>query len=205
MVLYILIIISVVAIVLAEYFKKKYTIPASLTRRFVHSITALVAAVGPYYVSKTYIVLISVLFALGLIVAKKNKFLSSINDVERTTYGDVYLPLGVALSALIFLPTNIIMFVFGVLVMALADPLAGLVGEHYGKNFIKIFNNKKSLEGSTAFFVATMVISIILFHVIGIKIIIVASVLTFIELISVFGLDNLILPIMGSLLAFYIF
>jgi len=147
-----------------------------------------------------------------------------VHSIERKTLGELYFPIGVALSAFIFLPAsaptlvsgqaNIVLFQFGVLVMGFADTTAAIIGVHYGKHkftFVdpraKIFGagaSKKSVEGSSAFFVTTFLI-LLFFNFFSIEIklsgfLVLPIVLSFLELILSFGLDNLILPVVASFL-----
>jgi dolichol kinase len=82
----------------------------------------------------------------------------------------------------------------GVVITAVGDGFAGIVGYHFGR--MKIGN--KSLEGALAFFVST---SLVLFPFLGSKAFLVALAGTLVELFSKRIDDNFLLPLVGSLVA----
>ena len=187
-------------IAIAELLKRKFSLPTALTRRFAHATTAIVAGIAPLFVTQTEIIVVSIVFAAILLFDRRFRMFSAIHPVERRTFGDVFLPLGVAGSALLFLPNTIAAFQFGIFVMGIADALAGVVGEKFGKHPVRIFNNTKSLEGSAVFFIATLVITIFFVTAPIHQILFIVAVLTATEFFAVYGLDNLILPILGGFL-----
>ena len=96
-----------------------------------------------------------------------------------------------------------------ILIMALCDPLAALIGEHYP--IAKIKSLSKSLGGSLAFWILAFLLScfILLYsHLFNTKditwvAIFIATIATITELYSKRGLDNLFIPI-AVLLAMYV-
>ncbi len=200
MAFFVFLFISCLLLIAVEIIKRKYEKSSNVTRRFAHVGAALIAFLSPLFVSKSLIVIACLGFAGFLLLARRTTLFSSIQGVRRTTLGEIFLPLGEALTALAFLPTGIREFQYGVLVMGLSDPLAGLIGEKFGKHEITIFGNKKSVEGSCAFFSCTLLITLIFFPVLGYQLIIIPLILTFIEFLLGYGVDNLVLPIIGAYL-----
>lgn len=187
-----------------EVAKKHFKLSADITRKATHVGAALIAAASPLFLS-SFVIVISCLFFAGLLfIGRSSNLFSSIHDVKRKTYGAVFLPLGEAISAIVFLPQGIREFQFGVLVMGISDPLASLVGERFGSHQITVFGNKKSLEGSLALFLSALVITFIFFPVFGLPLILIPLILTFVELVLGYGFDNLVLPVVGALLLKYI-
>lgn len=184
----------------AEFLKRKFSLPSVFTRRAIHIGTAIVAGVAPIFVTKGEIFWVSIIFALVLFIGRIYHLFPAIHSVERNTFGEVYLPLGVAFTALFFLPQNIQAFQFGIFIMGISDAIGGLVGEKFGKHTLNIFGNKKTMEGSLAFFVVSLVLTAIYAPLISYKLILVPAILTLVELCFVYGLDNLILPLVGALL-----
>jgi phytol kinase len=129
----------------------------------------------------------------------KNTF-SSIHSVERKTFGEIFLPMGVIICALIFLPDKAVQFQFGILIMGISDALASIVGGKYGKHGFKIFGHKKSLEGSGAFLISSLIIVFFFTGKLGGNIIFIPVILTLVESFLILGLDNLILPMVGAYL-----
>ena len=137
-----LILTSCALIASVEVFKRRFSIPTFYTRRVIHMGTAVVAGIAPWFVTKDELVIVSIIFAVFLLAVHFSSLLSAIHDVERKTFGDVYLPLSVALSAQLFLPDHLTAFQFGIFVMGISDPLAGIIGERFGKHHFVFFNNK---------------------------------------------------------------
>lgn len=192
--------ISTTFLLAVEIAKRKLSLSPSITRRVSHIGAALIATVSPLFISKNLIVFACLGFAVVMFLSLRTSFFSSIHPVRRKTFGEVFLPLGEALSAAIFLPQAVPSFQYGVLVMGLSDAFAGFVGEKYGKHQINIFNNRKSLEGSLVFLLATMLITFIFVPNLGLHLILIPLILTFVELILGFGMDNLVIPILAAFL-----
>lgn len=117
--------------------------------------------------------------------------------------GEILFPLGIALSALVFLPDALRAFQFGVLVLTFSDAFAAFFGSRYGKRKIRIGKHEKSLEGTIVFFLTTVVIGMF-FGVSPIQMVPSAAALALVELVLVFGLDNIALPLLAGF-AFYFF
>jgi dolichol kinase len=114
------------------------------------------------------------------------------------------LALAIFLSA--FLTHNKIFFALAILEVSIADGLAAVAGITYGKNWdYKIFKHKKTVIGSMVFWIATVCIfgagllpehSIISFQNYYIILLLVPPAFTLAENLSVFGLDNLVIPLL---------
>jgi len=84
--------------------------------------------------------------------------------------------------------------------MGLSDALAGFVGERFGRHNIVFLGNKKSAEGSTAFFICTLILTVLFLPTLGYHVVLIPAILTVVEFSMTFGLDNLVLPILGAAL-----
>jgi phytol kinase len=155
-----------------------------------------------FFVSAEIIVSLCLGFGLVLFFSKKFNYLSGIHKhhVERQSFGELYLPLSVAVSALLFLPQHLDAFQFGLVVTGLADVAAELVGIHYGKHKIPLVRNK-SWQGSFGFFLTTLIICFFLLKSGSVSAILISLILSVIEALLSFGLDNLILPVLATYLA----
>lgn len=194
------IILSSVLLVLVEVLKRKSVISNDLSRRLAHIGAGAINIVAPLFVSHVAIIIINVLFAGLLLVGRNTDYFSSIQTTNRKTYGDVYFPLGIVVAAVVLLPDNVTAFQYGVAIMGISDALAGFVGERWGKRIIKIFNTPKSLEGSMVFFITSLIITLIFVPEIGVGLLFIPLLLTITEFGLVFGLDNMILPIVSGIL-----
>lgn len=84
--------------------------------------------------------------------------------------------------------------------MGISDALAGFVGERWGRKTISIFNTQKTILGAIVFYFSSLVITLILAPQLLPIVFIIPFILTMVEFTLVFGLDNLILPIVAGLL-----
>ena len=106
----------------------------------------------------------------------------------------IYLAVGLGFAAMAF-PFKAALA--GAILVCLCDGLAAVVGMKFGKRRIMFI--KKTYLGTTAFFVTAL---LFLFPILGLKgTLITAAVATLIEALSIEGIDNLFLPILGGLLA----
>lgn len=195
-----LILTSCAFIVATEILKRRFSVPTVFTRRLVHIGTAVVAGIAPIFVTQKEIIVVSIIFAIVLLLGRRYHIFSAIHSVERNTFGEIFLPLGVALTALFFLPHNLPAFQFGIFIMGISDGLAGLIGERFGKHYFKIFNSKKSIEGTSIFFLTSLILTFLFIPNFNYEILIIPSILTLTEFFLEYGLDNLVLPIVAAFL-----
>ena len=194
------IILSSILLILVEVLKRKSFISNDLSRRLAHIGAGAINIVAPLFVSHVAIIIVNVLFAGLLLVGRNTDYFSSIKTTNRKTYGDVYFPLGIIVAAVVLLPDNVTAFQYGVAIMGISDALAGFVGERWGRKAVSIFNNRKTLLGALVFYVSSLVITFILVPQFLPVVFILPLILTIVEFFLVFGLDNLILPIVAGLL-----
>lgn len=202
--LIIFILASSCLIVSNEFIKRRFSLPIYITRKIAHFGGALIAFLSPLFLSQKEIILLSLIFAVVLFLTRRTKFFSSIQGVDRDTLGEVFLPMGVALCAFFFLPAEIKSFQFGILVMGVSDGLAGLIGEGFGRRYFKLFNSRKSIEGTCVFFLTSFVLTVLFASNFDYRILVIPLILTIVEFFLEYGLDNLALPILGAYLIHFL-
>lgn len=133
------------------------------------------------------------------------------NDKNKDSLGTVYYALSLFILALItFGPlNNPTIGLCGIFVMGYGDGLAAVIGKNVKSRAYKIKGNQKTLAGSATMFVVTLIIIFMFLKYIEteyvlIKAIIVSIIMTIIEAISIKGTDNITVPIITSLLTFFI-
>lgn len=127
-------------------------------------------------------------------------YLGKTYRVDRESYGDILLPIGVIATALV--ANTKWELAATVLVIGLADAAAALVGKKWGASTsYAVFGQKKSLLGSLAFFVVAIAV-LFAYGMLApnypgdlLPLLAIAAFLTGIENIGVYGSDNLLLPI----------
>jgi dolichol kinase len=188
-------------------YHKKY-LQVEYTRKIAHFGTGFLTFLFPIYLdSHWWVLLLCSSFAILLLTSLKFGFLKSINAVDRVTYGSLYYPLSVYICFLVYyysgksLPT----FYLPIAMLAICDPLAALFGKRWPIGPYSIGGNKKSLMGSSAFFISAVLLcasflpaeTFTWFHFMGI-----ALVATLFEAASNKGIDNLFIPTSVSALLY---
>ncbi len=192
--------------VAVEVITKRTGVSKELSRKVVHVVAGTTAALLPLVMTFTEIAVLSLLFIPVMLVSKRANIFSSIHHVARRTYGEVYFPFAILITALVFPKTEL--YMYGLLVMAVSDGFASIVGQKYGKNTYRLFGAKKSYEGSVVFFVTAVAIGLgVLTTLTAVAapaaVVIslgVGLLLTFVEAGLGRGLDNLVVPPLAALL-----
>jgi phytol kinase len=132
--------------------------PVEWTRKLVHAGGGVTALAIPLVIESHWVVLV---LAAGMgavfLISRALGWLPSLHAVERRTRGVEYYPVSVYLLFLLT-PGRPWMYVSCLLVLALADALAALVGKRFGRLQYEVDGNRKSLEGSAAFFGVTLAV-----------------------------------------------
>ncbi len=188
---------------------RRLKVKGEITRKFAHFSSTLAVVPFPYlFASHWYVLILALLFFMVLFFSRRGKQLKSIHDIERKSVGSYLLPLSIYITFLIsFLLENKFVYILPMLILAICDPMAAILGINFtnGKSKIKILGHKlnKTWLGSGGFLVTSFIISIIALYfyreVVDLKsfwlALVVASVSTLAELISWRGSDNLTIPL----------
>lgn len=197
---------------------RRLKVKGEITRKFAHFTATLATVPFPYiFPSHWYILVLALLFFAVLLFTQHGTQLKSIHDIQRKSIGSYLLPLSIYISFLLSdIMDNKFIYILPMLILAISDPMAAILGINI-KNFngrIKVFGKKlnKTWLGSGAFFASSFVISILALYfnrgLFDLKAfwlsILIASVTTLAELISWRGSDNLSIPLsaVGVLLLF---
>lgn len=188
---------------------RRLKVKGEITRKFAHFTSTLAVVPFPYiFTSHWYVLILATIFFAALFFTQRTKLLKSIHDIERKSIGSYLLPLAIYTTFLVsFLIENKFVFILPMLILAVCDPMAAILGMNIKKNNgkITILGRKlnKTWLGSGAFLFTSFVISIIAlyFHreVFDLKTfwlaLAVAVASTLAELISWRGSDNLAIPL----------
>jgi len=188
---------------------RRLKLEGEVTRKFAHFSTALATLPFPYIFSSHWSVLVlATIFAVGLFLTRYKKQLNSIHDIERKSMGSFLLPIAVYVTFLIsFKAGNKLMYILPMLILAVCDPMAAILGMSGWKGNGKItlfgWKSRKTYFGSSAFLVTSFVISAIALYYYRQSFdfktfwlaFVVAIVGTFSELFCWRGSDNLTIPL----------
>lgn len=201
------ILIVFILLLLAERIKKHERLNAEVARKFVHITVGSFVAFWPFFMPDSVIYLICAAFILVIVATRIGGLFPSIHKVPRKTWGDVLFPVGIA--GTLFLAQDPWIFTAAILHLSVADGFAALVGEKYGKNnAYKILGYKKTVAGNAAFLIISMGITSSLvwlepgsFATIAAPTLFLVPIFaTTIESLSVRGSDNILVPILLTLL-----
>lgn len=187
---------------LGETVRRLFPSNAEISRKTVHLLGGLIALSFPrLFVSHWTVLALSVSFCAIILITKRKGILKSVHGVERKSHGGIYYPAAVYLIFLLSSTKPVIYFI-SILVMAVSDTMAALVGGKYGAIKFDVEGDLKSFEGSIAFFFVTFLcihLPLLLLTNIGraesvLIAFIIALLITGFEAISLSGSDNIIVP-----------
>lgn len=137
-----------------------------VTRKYIHFCSGLIALMFPLLIKDHwYVLLLCSSFAAILLLSQKFGMLNSINGIDRRSFGSISYPAAVYGTYLFYDQyDNLLYFYLPLLIMATADPAAGLVGKRWPVGIYKVGSDHKSLTGSATFFIVAMIVSLVLFH-----------------------------------------
>ena len=197
--------VSLGLIICNEIIKRKFLVPVYISRKIAHLGGSLIGFMTPYFLNLNETIITCLIIATLMLITRRSSLLSSVHSVKRSTLGEVYLPIGILICALMFIPHDVKAFQFGMLIMGVSDAMAGLIGERFGNHPFKVFVGKKSIEGTSAFFVSSLILTTVYASSFDYRILVIALALTPVELLLEFGLDNLALPIIAASLIHFLF
>ncbi len=194
-------------LLVTEYFWQKKKLHVETARKIIHISSGVFIAFWPLWMSWSAIIAICGLMFVVILISRQFKLFNSIHGVSRLTRGELLYPLGIGLAA--FVAPSTAFFWIAILNLALADGLAAIAGKKFGVfNGYKIFGHKKSVAGTIACFVISAAIfssgiylaSFIDYFPFFQALILFPLIITGLENISWYGLDNLTLPVGAVLL-----
>lgn len=206
-----------VILAFSEISYKKWSIKADYTRKISHFVTTLSSLSFIYtFQSHWFVFALAVFSFLLLFIGKLKNSFKSIENVSRLTLGSYLLPIGIYFSFVVStILNNKLLFVLPILILAISDTSAGLIGIIWNreKRKISVFGTtlEKTIEGTFVFLITSFIISAITFLIHGYcfpKIIALTLIIplatTITELVSPYGSDNLSIPVVASTILVYI-
>ena len=199
---------------LAELLRHAFNGSPEITRKLVHILTGVLIFFSPeLFLSGVPALLLAVSFIVINFAAIQMGLLQGMHGTHRHSYGTVYYPLSFLILVLIFWDSESYIISISILILALSDAAAAIVGENLRHpHEYRLTGDKKSFEGSAAMFVMTFIIVVTaIFHyklaetyydmmMIGCA---TALFVTTCEAISSKGFDNLTVPLSAALMLHY--
>jgi len=137
--------------------------------------------------------------------------LPGVNSIGRQSLGTFFYAVSIGVLIAAFWQTSPYYTALGILIMTWGDGCAALVGMRFGRHRYRVLGMTKSVEGTSAMFVISYLISQFVLLASGanwteliLVSLLVATVATLLESFSTLGLDNLTVPVGSATLAFYL-
>lgn len=192
-----------------ELLYKRFKSPGELTRKLAHFTATLSTISFPYlFTDHWYVLALAIIFFILLFFSRKSRHLRSIHDIKRMSTGSYLLPVAIYVTFLIAHQLdNRFLFILAMMILAVSDPVAGLLGMKInGYNHeIVLFGKRmgKTWVGSFAFFISAFLLSLFAFYYHHQQFdlqstmlsALVALVAGLAELLSPKGTDNLFIPL----------
>ena len=193
-----------VILLLAEYLARRTKMHPELTRKFVHMVVGSFVAFWPFFLSWRQIQLLSLAFLIVILASIKLTFFRSIHTTPKRAIGEISFV--VVIGILAFLSSNEWIFMAAMLNLAIGDAMAAIIGLLFGGgNQYKVFGKVKSVAGTAAFFVVSLLIMTAYITLSTdtanlTALFLVPVLATATENVAVHGTDNLIMPVLIALM-----
>ena len=196
----------ILLLIFCEFINRKLKVDVEYTRKLSHVASVLTAMFffPVFFKNVGYALALSALFFVLLVVANVQKWLPSVDGVDRKTVGSYFLAFGVGATYYISVVfDNSMAFTLAMLIFAISDPLAGIIGAKWVKS--KEIYGGKTIAGSLAFLFSALIICLFFFNsmfgnpMIALSLM-VALTATVMELISTRGTDNFTIPLVVALM-----
>jgi phytol kinase len=183
-------------------------IAAETARKLVHLGMGVISLFVPSIFTSAWLVwLIALLCGAALAVVRlvpgaAAQFGGALYSVGRFSLGEIYYPLGVAL-AFTLARGDRAAFCGAVGVLGFADSAGAIVGARWGRRRYTVRSHPKSIEGSSAVFLTSILCIMLALVILGGESwvsafaggLVVGAAATVVEAIAGMGLDNLLLPV----------
>ncbi len=203
----------VLFIAVAEVIRKKLHWPQEHSRKLVHIAVGLLMFFAPMLLqSAVPLVAMSIFFTISNYVGMKKGWFKGMES-DRPSLGTTLYPLAFLILLIFFWENHKLIIITAMMILALGDAIAAFVGESVKHpHTYRLINEPKSLEGSTAMFLTTLVIVLgmilwgpfregypALSLVMALEYaLLVALVSTAAEALSTKGSDNLTVPLLAA-------
>lgn len=195
-----------VLLVIAEFLKRKHIIRGEISRKFVHITVGSFVAFWPFFLTWNEIRIMCVAFIVVVLINRHLRVFKSLHSVKRPTVGDILFPVGIGIAT--FVSSSPWIFTVAVLHLSLGDGMAAIIGQTKGKNYsYTILRQKKSTAGSVAFWLVSVCIvsALLIFMPVQLEnvalplLFILPITTTLLESLSIFGMDNVTVPVFVAL------
>ena len=192
----------VVFIFLAEVLRRRSVIHPVFARKILHVGAISASAISVFYFDVSLLlVIIGAAIPFLALAVWKGFFIEA--ETGRRSFGIIYFAIAFFILVYFFGDEKPYLVYYPLAILAWGDGLATIVGFSVGKNIYSFSSEKKTVEGSLAFFMATLLIlafsSVLIPELHGYPVSLLEAVfislfLTLLEAVSAKGLDNIWVP-----------
>lgn len=200
-----------VILLLSEYLWRKRVVKGERARKFIHILAGVWMAFWPFYLPFDGIFVLGCVAFTMLVYSRVTRLFHAIYAVKRRTYGDILFALAIVACA--YWAQADWIFTVSILLLALADGGAAVVGRFWGlSNQYYVFGSKslrKSVAGTIAFILLAYV-SLVIGWLMGgaivmqeslfVSLLVLPLLATFMENTMPYGLDNIATPLTATVL-----
>lgn len=192
-----------VTVALIEWLRRRLELPSDVTRKLFHLAVGLWAVPSLYLIATgTHAAMVFLSVAAVSYLSFRFELLHAVED-DGANLGSVLLPLSCALLLWWFWGERAYVAVAGIFAASFGDGAAALVGRRLGSRKFRTLGQPRSMEGTlTLFLVSSVAMAPVLIILGGLDVhqalafaLIAATVAASVETISVYGLDNLTVPL----------
>ena len=167
----------------------------SFIRKLVHVSMGLTVVAITYFVDYKVFIWSAIIFTIILIAARKYYRLFSLRDRQDKSWGEVFFPIGIGMTALLA-PTATI-FAVSVLIMTLGDTAAYVFGDAFPRSHVILPGRTIAGSGANLFVTLAILLS---FGIDPVPAAIATSGVVIAEILSIRGLDNLMMPLVATVI-----
>ncbi len=187
---------------LAEVMRRWRGFQPGFTRKVIHIGVGMLSWIVPFIFDAPWYFVTACLFFAGLTFFDwRFKLFAAMASSDASNLGTVYFPLAAAAVAIIFWDNPPLM-VAALMPLTWGDGIAPVIGRAFGKNQYTVFGHTRTLQGSAAFFVFGLFFTWLALWLIPgptpidpltaiLPALLIMSVTTLIEAVSIWGLDNI--------------
>ncbi len=185
-------------------FKKFNEDNKEIVRKIIHiGIGPLIPIAQILKIDQNSALIFTGIISLMVLINYNYKIFSTIEDVERKSYGTLFYCLSLFILICLFWNKDPYALITGFFIMTFGDGLAGLIGKSFNsKNWI-FFKQKKSLLGTLTMFLTSLIVVCSIGYAeqnnFNLNYFTVALLATILEQFSVLGIDNFIVPISSAI------
>ena len=185
-------------------FKKYDDNSKEIVRKIIHiGIGPLIPIAQYLKIDQNAALIFTGIISLMVLINYTYKLFPTIEDVERKSYGTLFYCLSLFILIYLFWDKDPYALITGFFIMTFGDGLAGLIGKSFNSNNWNFFKQKKSLLGTLTMFSTSLIVVCSIGYAqqnsFNLNYLTLALFATFLEQLSVLGIDNFIVPISSAL------